>query len=104
MNDKSKAAIKAIDDMKTNESLDVDSWSKCMVELAHNFIRDGELDDCIQTLGRVSPEYFRDKQVQHMAEDETYRNNVFYLTYKLIQFGIVDVGYNIEHTQRWGEA
>jgi hypothetical protein len=104
MEDKSKTAIKAIDEMKANESLDIDSYHKCMVELAHNFFRDGDTDACIQTINKVDPEYFKSKVVDHMEQDTTYRDNVIYLAYKFIQTGMVDVGFDIETNQRMGIA
>lgn len=104
MNEKSKLAMKAIDDMKINESLDIDSYHKVLVELSHNFFRDGDMDACVQTISKVAPEYFKGKALDHMAEDATYRDTVLYLAYKFIQTGMVDVGFDIEANQRMGLA
>ena len=104
MNEQAKLAMKAIEDMKTNESLDVDSYHKCMVELAHNLFKDGDIDGCVQTISKVKPEYFTGKALDHMAEDETYKENVLYLAYKFIQMNMVDVGFDIETNQRMGLA
>lgn len=104
MNDKSKLAIKAIDDMKANESLDMDLYNKLMVELAHNLFKDGDVDGCVQTINKVKPEYFKGKAFEHMAEDATFKENVLYLAYKFIQMNMVDVGFDVETNQRMGLA
>jgi hypothetical protein len=76
-----------------------------MVELAHNFFREGDLDACIQTIGKCPPEYFKETQFIHMQEDAVYKDTVIYLAYKFIQMGMVNVGLDIAPTQsKWGVA
>lgn len=104
MNEKTKLAIKAFDELKNSDLLDIDSYHKCLVELSYNTFRDGDLDACIQTIGRVSPDYFLTKQVEHMLEDENYKNMVLYMAYKFIQMGVVEAGLEINPTQNSGRA
>ncbi len=100
MTEAGKLAIKAIDDMKSSEALDIDSYCKCMVELAHNFFREGDIDGCIQTIGKCPPDYFKEAQFKHMEEDAVYKDTVIYLAYKFIQMGMVNVGEDMQPTQK----
>lgn len=99
MNDKAKLAMKAIDDMKANESLGQDDYCKCMIELAYSFFKEDDLDSCLQSIGKCPPEYFKEGQYKQMLEDEVYKDTVIYLAFKLVQMGIVDVGYDIATNQ-----
>jgi hypothetical protein len=100
VNDKNKLAIKAIDEMKSSEMLDLDNYHKCMVELAYQFFKEGDIDSGIQMIGKCQPEYFGAKQLQHMKEDEVYKNIVLYLAYKFIQYDMVDVGVEYKPNQK----
>lgn len=105
MDEKSRLAVKSIDEMKASDALDNDSYCKCMVELSYNFFKDGDVDSCIQMIGKCSPEYFKSKQLQHMQEDEVYKDTVIYLAFKFVQMGLVEAGLDVPWTtNKWGSA
>lgn len=104
MNPKNQLALEALYEIRDNRMLDQDTCYKCLVELAYTSFREGEITDCLELLGRVTPEYYQNKQLDHMKEDEFYRDSVIYLACKLIQMGMVEVGYDVPATQNKGNA
>ena len=104
MNPKNELALEALNEIKASNMLDQDMCYKCLVELAYTSFKDGDVQDCLELLGRVSPDYYKNKQFDHMSEDESYKDSVIYLAYKLIQMGVVDMGLNPIPTQNKGKA
>jgi hypothetical protein len=102
MNEQSKLVLKTIQEMKDNGALDEDLYCKCLVELAYAFLKKGEFDDCVQTVGKCNPKYFGDKQLEHMIEDQVYREIVIYLAYKFVQLGVVELDGTAVPTQKNG--
>jgi hypothetical protein len=95
---KLKIDIQAIEDMKNNHVLDEDLYCKCMVEMAYNLFREGDVDGCLHAINKCNPSYFNDKQLVHMQEDIVYKNIVIYLACKFIQIGLVET--DVHPTQK----
>lgn len=82
--------IDSIDQMKKSGALDTDSYHKCLVELAYRFFKDGDNDNFVLSLSKCNPNYFKSKCMKHMEEDEVYKDIVIYISYKLMQCGMIE--------------
>lgn len=100
MKDSSELSIKSIDKLKNSGTLDDNLYFKVCVELAVKFFKDGDLDACLQAVGRCSPEYFQGPALKQMEEDSVFADNMVYLAYKLIIMNCVDVGYDVPTNQK----
>ena len=82
--------IDNLNKMKAEELVDDALYFKCLVEIGYSFLRDGDLNACLEMICKCEPEYFKTTQIQQMHEDPTYKEMVVYMAGKFIQYGLVE--------------
>ena len=100
MNEQSRLAIKAIDDMRSSGSLDDSTYYKFMMEMAYDFYKKDDIDGCVFSVGRCPPDYYVDEFAKQMDEDSVFKDKMVYLSYKFVIMNMVDVGYDVPTNQK----
>jgi hypothetical protein len=83
--------VRDIEVMYDTGALTDNSYYKCMVSMASEYITNhSDADNCLVLLNRCPPEYFQFTIKKQMEEDNDFFAIMLEMTYKLVKFGIIE--------------
>jgi hypothetical protein len=84
------ASYKLVSNLSEQDRLDKNLTYKCLISLAYEYTLIDDMATSCYLISKCPKSYFETSQLQQMAEDSTYEEDVILLTYALIQRGLVD--------------
>ncbi len=95
-----KLSPKDISELKSDGVICEEEHNKILIEISYSYLKDGDLEAALAVLCKINPDYFLSQElIKQTEEDPAYLAAVTYLGYKLVQCGVVDVGFNPTLTQ-----
>lgn len=86
--------------MVDNGSAEEQWYHKACVSVAHTYLENKELEKILETVARVSPDYYKSRILEHMDDDPEYSEQVYVLAKYLSDNRIVHIGFSEEEKTR----